>query len=68
MAENRSGATKQMLKLVFDEYIEETIDDEQIEHVLAPILKMIRAGEFSKKTQSRFVRVFQKSGYNKLEK
>jgi len=47
-----------MLKQILDEYAEETISDEQIERVLAPVIRMIEAGCFNRPKPKRFHRIF----------
>jgi len=38
---------KVWLKAIFDWHMEETISDEQVRHILEPVLKKIQAGAFS---------------------
>ena len=42
------SANKTTIKKVFDGYAEDTISEEQVQRVLAPILKLIREGYFDR--------------------
>ena len=50
-----------VLKQIFDKYAEETHTDEQVQRVLAPVLKMIAEGEFDKPWWYRFKRFMKPS-------
>ena len=43
-----------VLKEIFDRYAEDTITEEQVQRVLAPVLRMIREGRFDKLRKRRF--------------
>jgi hypothetical protein len=58
---NRDGTTeshddKSAMRQIFEWHENETITEEQIQRVLAPVLEMIRQGKFSKRRRMRRIR------------
>ena len=45
---NYGPVKKSAIKTVFDNYIEDTIADEQVRRVLEPVFKLIREGAFDR--------------------
>jgi len=56
---NRSGQT--VLKQVFDMYADESISDEQVQRIMAPVIQMIREGRFNRSKRVLLLNGFYKS-------
>ena len=50
---------KNIIRQVFDGYIEDTITDEQIKRILEPVLRRIRSGAFDR-PRNFFGKIFHK--------
>ena len=46
-SEGNKGMKVSVLKLIFDAYEGETITDEQVQRIVDPVIRMIRAGQFN---------------------